>query len=188
MRFASPRLLLILLLSAALAGCATMRPEECMVADWYLIGEMDAREGRTPSHLASRARDCAEAGYPADEASGYQGWEHGLTHFCTRAGGYRFAMEGQRYQSICPAMLEAEFLTGYDLGRQIHTADGELDRLRRQLDDLDIRIRDGLEDRSLDREQLEQLRQEQRRLQRQFRLAELERAELMGRAAGYGLR
>ena len=179
---------MILLLSAALAACATMRPEECMVADWYLIGELDAREGRTPAHLASRAKDCADAGYPADEASWYEGWEYGLTHFCTRVRGYRFALEGHRYQSICPAMLEAEFLLGYDLGRQIHGADAEIERLRRQLDDLDVRIRDGLDDRSLDREQLEQLRQEQRRVQRQFRLAELERAELMGRAAGYGLR
>ncbi len=182
------RLTLTLILTSALAACATMRPEECMVADWYLIGEMDAREGRTPAHLANRAKDCSEAGYPADEASWYAGWEEGLLHFCTRERGYRFGLDGQRYESTCPGALEPDFLFGYELGRQTHAADGEVERLRRRLDEADRQLRKGLEDDSLDREALDQLRREQHRASRELRAAELERAELIGRAAGHGLR
>lgn len=177
----------VVLVTVALAGCATMRPEECMVADWYLIGELDAREGRTSSHFARRARDCADAGYPADQASWYEGWEHGLVHFCTRQRGYRFARNGHDYESICPASLEADFLLGYELGRQTYQAEQEVNRIGQQLESMDRELREQIQDGTLGEEELTELRREQRRLDRRLREAELRLAELTGRAQGQGL-
>ena len=110
-----------------------------------------------------------------------------MVHFCTRTRGYRFARDGQGYESICPAALEADFFVGYDLGRQTHDAEQDVEQLRRQLDVLDEEIRKQIKDGTLSDEELAELRMEQRRLDRRLRSAELRLAELIGRAQGLGL-
>ena len=180
------RTCLALFLAVALAGCATMTPDECRVADWYLIGELDARSGRTPAHFSSRAQDCAEAGYPADQASWREGWEHGLTVFCTAAQGFRFGRDGNRYEPICPAALEPEFLAGYDLGRSVHDASARVDDLSRQLEALDREFRETARNGNLTEDQKDDFESRQRALRRQLRNAELELAELNGLARGRG--
>lgn len=169
-----------------LTGCATMTPDECRVADWYLIGEMDARAGRTPAHFATRDRDCREAGYPADQQSWRQGWEQGLTVFCTAPQGFRFGREGSRYESICPARLEPDFLRGFDLGRQMHGVNERVSSLRSDIRGIESRIEQDGQRGSLNQEELADLRRERATLQRRLRDAELELAELTGLARGLG--
>lgn len=175
------------LLATVLTGCATMTPEECQVANWYLIGEMDAREGRSPSYFADRARACNEAGHPADQESWYEGWEHGLSWFCTSIPGYRYGREGKRYEPICPVSLEPEFLRAYDLGRQTHAQEAAVSDLVRQLEGVDRSLRDGNKNDSLSEEEVAVLRRRQQALRRELREAELQLAELNGVARGRGL-
>lgn len=179
--------LTLLLAGLVLTGCATMSADECRVADWYLIGEMDAREGRTPAYLAYRDRDCREAGFPADPQGWREGWEHGLTVFCTAPQGFRFGRAGNRYDPICPAALETDFLDGYDLGRQLHEVSESLNGLRGRLRTVEGSLSEGVRNDSLDEESLADLQRQQRTLTRQIREAELRLAELTGLARGRGL-
>ena len=179
---------LLLIFSAPwlLTGCATMTPDECRVADWYLIGEMDARSGRTPTHFANRDRACREAGYPADAQSWRQGWEQGLTVFCTAPQGFRFGREGGRYESICPAALEPDFLRGFDLGRQMHTVSERAGSLRSELRGVEAALEQDRRRGQLTEDELADLRRDRAALQGRLRDAELELAELTGLARGLG--
>ncbi len=176
---------------AALAltgGCATMSADECMVADWYRLGESDARAGRTPEHLARRASDCAEAGYPADSDAWYEGFERGLTHFCTLHSGFRFGLEGSRYEHTCPSHLEDGFIEGYDLGSGIHELGSEIDRIDREMERLTREIRSERDADRPDRSRLGELRDRREDLDRQRRSLEVELATLRGMARGRGFR
>ncbi len=177
------------LLSVALilGGCATMSPDECRTADWYLLGEMDARSGRTAAHFASRDRACREAGFPADQQSWREGWEHGLTVFCTAPQGFRFGRDGGRYEPICPGALEPDFLSGYDIGRQMYVLGDRIESLRSEIQLVDVSLREAAGNGSLTDEELAALQRRQELLSRQARENELRLAELSGLARGLGL-
>lgn len=181
-RFRSLLLPVVLLLSA----CATMSPDECRVADWYLIGEMDARSGRAPAHFAQRDRACLEAGYPADQQSWRQGWEQGLAVFCTAQEGFRFGRDGGRYERICPASLEPDFISGFDLGRELFTLNERANSLRGEISTIERKIREGRRDGKLEEKEIEDLERERSTLQRRLREAELSLAEQNGLARGRG--
>lgn len=170
-----------------LGGCAAMTPDECRTADWYLVGEMDARSGRTPAHFANRDRACREAGFPADQQSWREGWEFGLTAFCTAPQGFRFGRDGGRYEPICPSALEADFLSGYDIGREIYLLGGRVETLRGELDGVDASLKEAAVDGSLDETQMAALQRRRDLLARQVRDTELRLAELSGVARGLGL-
>lgn len=182
------RTLLMFLPSALmLGGCATMSPDECRTADWYLIGELDARSGRTAAHFANRDRACLEAGYPADQQSWREGWEQGLSVFCTAPQGFRFGREGSRYEPICPAALEPDFLVGYDLGRQMYVLGDRIDSLRSEIQAVDTSIREAVGNGSLGEQELADLQRQRELMVGQARDAELRLAELNGLARGLGL-
>jgi hypothetical protein len=170
------------------SGCATMSAEECMVADWYGLGQSDARAGRTSSYLANRAGDCAEAGYPADTEAWHQGFADGLGWFCTIDNGFRFGLEGQRYQQSCPPELEGDFSDGYELGLAIHSARGRVSELQRQYDAATRELRKLERADRPDRELIADQRDERDRLHDRLRAEELELATLLGVAQGRGFR
>ncbi len=189
MRTTAPALAILLISSSALlSGCATMSPEECMVADWYRIGEQDARAGRSSDFLAQRAGDCAEAGYPADADAWHAGFEDGLHYFCTLDEGFRFGLEGQRYQSSCPAGLERDFLEGYELGHGIHQLSARVESSRRELERLNRQLRDLQREEQPDREEIADVRERRDRVSDRLRAEEVELATLRGVAQGRGFR
>ncbi|MGY6554737.1 MAG: DUF2799 domain-containing protein [Wenzhouxiangella sp.] len=163
-----------------------MTADECRVADWYLLGELDARAGLGPAQFANRDRDCREAGFPADQTSWRAGWDHGLTVFCTPGQGFRFGREGGRYDSICPAALEPEFLRGFDVGRRIHEQEGRVSSVRGELSSLEARLERERDRGRLSEEELTELQQSRTRLRRQLRQEELALAEVTGFARGLG--
>ena len=172
--------------AGGLSGCATMSAEECMVADWYGLGMADARAGRSTSHLANRAGDCAEAGYPADSEAWHAGFAEGLYWFCTLDQGFRFGVEGQRYHQTCPGDLERDFLEGYNLGVSLHDAQGRVTSLQREFDQLTRELR-RLERADVpDREAINDTREQRDRVQDRLRAEEIELATLRGVAQGRG--
>lgn len=169
-----------------LSACATMSPEQCMVADWYGLGEQDARAGRTADYLAERASACREAGYSADNEAWRAGFKRGLEAFCTLDNGFRFGVEGSRYQRSCPAEWEPEFSDGYQLGASIYALQQRVEQgdaeLERVLDQIDKETDQG----SPDSGKLADLRRQSERLQRQLRSDEVELATARGVALGRG--
>lgn len=111
-----------LALVLALAGCSTAtvaeRQAACRGADWGSYGENDGLLGVAPGARTDRFNDCAQLGFPADQAAYDAGRARGLQQYCTLENGYQVGLEGRRYRNACPLELEADFLQGYEQGRK----------------------------------------------------------------------
>lgn len=169
-----------------LGGCATMTAEECAVADWERLGESDARAGRGMDHFARRSGDCAEAGYRADQSAWQRGWDRGIVRFCTRNNGFRQGLEGYRYEHICPAHLEEDFLAGYDTGFAIHDLQARVENTHSQIDRLKEQLQELRDERPRDREEIADVRDRLALLHDRLRQQELELARMKGVAQGQG--
>ena len=175
------------LLFLLLSGCATMSADECLVADWYRLGEQDAREGREPSFLGQRDRACREAGLGADVDAWHHGYQDGLRWFCTVEQGFRYGHSGHMYRRTCPPEKERLFLDGYDLGHGLYSLNQRITRNTRQLDRIERSIQREREQPRVDRERLERLEQDRKNLLDSLRQDEVELAGLRGIAVGRGL-
>ncbi|MDH3666558.1 MAG: DUF2799 domain-containing protein [Paracoccaceae bacterium] len=111
-----------LTLALSLGGCATAtvaeRAAACQATDWASYGENDGLLGVAPGARSGKFTDCAELGYPADQAAYDQGRARGLESYCTLENGYQVGIEGRRYRKACPPELEPAFLQGYEQGRK----------------------------------------------------------------------
>lgn len=106
---------------ALLSGCAGgMTEADCQAADWSAVGFADGRSGASARLADKRLNDCAGGGYAVDRASYAAGRSEGLKAYCTAAGGFDAGRLGQEYSEVCPASLEADFLTAYEEGAKLH--------------------------------------------------------------------
>lgn len=138
-----------LVLAAMLHGCASLSEEECLSADWAVMGESDGQRGRPLSDFNRYRRDCAEYGVAPDTEAYMAGRERGLVLYCTEDNGYREGRGGASAEPVCPIDLEPAFRLGYELGRgvydslsDLHDTNDTIDSARREIDDLRRRIAD----------------------------------------------
>ena len=111
----------MLLVVAALSGCASMSSEECVNSDWVAIGYEDGANGLSTDKFASRRKACAKHGVTADFQAYQEGRDEGLVEFCQPSRGFNHGANGYAYNGVCDAALEEEFLDGYRVGSRLYT-------------------------------------------------------------------
>lgn len=114
----------------ALSGCASMSEEECLTADWRLLGYEDALQGRSTATIAQHRRACAGVSITPDLDLYQQGHTEGARLYCTAANGYLAGSRGSTYQGICPADLETGFMQAYRDGRELYAVTSEISTLQ----------------------------------------------------------
>jgi len=173
-------------LAVLISGCATMSPEQCMVADWYRLGEQDALAGRTSDHLANRAGACQEAGYGVDTESWYAGFEAALPSFCTIDSGFQFGVNGSRYQNSCPVQFADEFIDGYQLGSEIYALQQSTLAAQRRMDQTRNLIDREMRQEQPDLDRIDDLQDDLDDIMRDLRALESELGTVRGVAIGRG--
>ena len=103
-------------------GCATLDRDECLVADWRLIGYQDGAAGKQASVVGEYREDCAEHGVVPDLDAYRAGRAEGLQQYCTPDNGFRLGEAGRGYSAVCPAGSDVAFRAAYDEGREIYLA------------------------------------------------------------------
>jgi Protein of unknown function (DUF2799) len=103
-------------------GCASLNREECMVADWRLIGYQDGVAGKSSSAVGTYRKDCAEYAVIPDLDAYQAGRAEGLLEYCKADNGYRLGKSGHGFPAVCPSHLEAELRAAYNQGREIYLA------------------------------------------------------------------
>ena len=172
-------------IAISLSGCTTTAKPDvpCPQLDWFEAGRRDGSEGRAADHASARTRECGLSGKPVDGEAYINGWNAGLTEYCSVPAGVAAGRSGQMYFKVCPAHLEKAFLEGYDVGVRIHAMEAENTDLARRIDSL-FRVIGSTplnqELRPQMREQLEDLRK--RRAQNDSRITDAEKS------AGSGIR
>jgi hypothetical protein len=156
------------------------------------------------SRLDEHAQACAKHGVTPDLYAYRQGRDEGLRGYCTPERGFSAGREGSSYAGVCPAALEARFLSAYNDGRQIYSADHAVNEARSRvssrgdrMEELDDKIRgkqselraEGVTDeqkRAIER-RITELRREREDTGRDWRRAqsELDDAEAWAREIRY---
>ena len=140
---------LLLFLSLSVAGCATLDREECLSADWQLIGYNDGVAGRTSERLEQHREACAEYGITPVMDHYLEGHFQGAEDYCTAENGYTSARSGQSFNPICRGQLRFDYEHGHRLGQeayqqleQLKQAEQDLRELKSELRSADNRISD----------------------------------------------
>jgi hypothetical protein len=104
-----------------LSGCASMSANECLVSDWSAIGYEDGARGYTTDRFSQHRKACAKHGVAADFEAYKRGREEGLLEFCQPTRGYTLGVNGGRYNGVCSAEVEPEFVQAYNAGHQLYS-------------------------------------------------------------------
>jgi len=112
----------ILAVLVLLQGCATLNKDECMLADWRLIGYQDGVAGKSAAVVGEYREDCAKHAVVPDLDAYRAGREEGLQQYCKVDNGYRLGNAGRGFAAVCPAALAADFRDAYDAGRELYLA------------------------------------------------------------------
>ncbi|MEN8106586.1 MAG: DUF2799 domain-containing protein [Pseudomonadota bacterium] len=105
-----------------LQGCATLDKDECMLADWRLIGYQDGVAGKSAAVIGEYRKDCAKHAVVPDLDAYRAGREEGLHQYCKADNGYRLGNAGRGFAAVCPTALEDDFRDAYNTGRQLYLA------------------------------------------------------------------
>ncbi len=123
-------------LVALLSGCATLDRDECLAADWYLLGFSDAAAGHGAQRIDDHRSACAEHGVIPILDDYLVGHEQGKRKFCTWEKGYSIGRNGDGLNPICDGDLKYDFHNGYDAGRGVYRQALEVTAQERALEQL----------------------------------------------------
>ena len=133
-------------------------------------------EGLTIYCTEQQGFDLGRRGQPytpiCTEESGFRiGYDNGIKLYCTEDNGYSVGVNGLKYNYVCPPQLEADFMRGYERGRQLFKYRGEIRDLENRLRhiELEIRNKESFYSYELSAEELRQLRSELRMLDIEYR-------------------
>ena len=124
-----------LILLALLQGCATLDKDECMLADWRLIGYEDGVAGKPATAVGKYRKDCAKHAVVPDLDAYRTGREEGLLQYCKADNGYRLGNAGRSMAAVCPAALEGDFRDAYNTGRKLYLARSAVNKTRSRINE-----------------------------------------------------
>ena len=142
--------ILIVSMTVALSGCASMSGDECVTSDWRGIGFDDGARGYTAGRLSQHRKACAKHGVSPDLQAYQEGRTAGLREYCQPQRGFNLGAGGGQYNGVCSIDLEPDFLDAFRSGSQLHTlrsnvnsANYQINAKRHELDDIAASMRDA---------------------------------------------
>ena len=136
-------------LALGFSGCASMSGDECLTSDWQMIGFEDGSRGYGSERLGEHRKACAKHGVTPDLTAYRQGREEGLRDFCQPARAYNLGSRGGRYNGVCPAESESDFLDAYragyhlyELRAAVNSANAQINSKEHELDHIQTTVRE----------------------------------------------
>jgi hypothetical protein len=105
---------LVCLAIGLLNSCASLSKDECLYADWQIIGYEDGAAGRGASRLGEHRKACAGHAVVPDKVAYEGGYDEGLQTFCTYDRGLGQGRQGEAANAVCHASLD--FIDGHESG------------------------------------------------------------------------
>jgi hypothetical protein len=140
--------ILIALALVGLSGCASMSGDECATSDWSAVGYEDGSRGYSSDRFGNHRKACAKHGVTADFAAYQAGRNQGLVEFCQPSKGFNLGASGGRYNGVCAADVEPDFLDAYRVGQQLYSlrssvssANSQIYAREHEIDDIEIAVR-----------------------------------------------
>ncbi|MDC9810135.1 MULTISPECIES: DUF2799 domain-containing protein [Rhizobium] len=161
-----------------LVSCNTLSKEECVAADWRVIGESDGAAGYEPQQrFAAHAKSCERVKIVPDQTIWFQGYQTGLVRYCTPLSGLAHGQAGSGYANVCPPEAASGFLRGFNLGSKQHGLQERLTSMQNdyssketEIDELSDKLKDAKDgDRSELRRRIEDLEDDMHDIRRDQR-------------------
>jgi hypothetical protein len=108
------RLIICVKLFILLSACASLSKDECLIADWQLIGYEDGLKGSSLNRIGEHREACAKHGITPDLNAYNRGHGEGILNYCNYGLGLRDGQSGNPLLSICPN--QSEYHQGYAQG------------------------------------------------------------------------
>lgn len=124
-----------------LASCNSMSKEECVAADWKVIGDADGSAGYDPQErFAAHVKSCARIKVVPDQTVWYAGYQTGLQRYCTPLNGLSRGEAGDGYHNVCPVETASGFLRGYSIGQKAYQWRTRLNSARSDISSKEMRM------------------------------------------------
>lgn len=115
------------------SACATLDKDECLNADWELIGYEDGVKGYSAQRIGEHRKACSKHGVTPDLEKYTKGRERGLKVYCTPQNGFKVGQNSSVYRDVCPADMDAEFKKAFEYGGRIRAHRVEIGRFERDI-------------------------------------------------------
>lgn len=129
-----------------LSACASMSPEECVVADWRQIGLQDGNAGHNNQQLARHQKACTKVNITPDFNQYRSGYQEGLQNYCQPQNVFALAMKGRGDINVCPSHQQTLLAPFYHVPHDYLAAKEKVESLIQDLERIDRRLRDKLSD------------------------------------------
>ena len=101
---------------AMMSSCETISEDQCLAANWADRGYSDGTDGKARSKLSDYIDACSKYGADVNRERYLDGYESGLTLYCTYDKGFARGENGNDYTSVCDGPRAAAFRRGYEDG------------------------------------------------------------------------
>jgi hypothetical protein len=115
-----------------LNACTTLNKDECLNANWKIIGYEDGAHGHPPDRIGEHRQACAKHNIVPDMNTYQQGHAEGMRRFCQPRNGYQQGQNGYQYNGGCPQDLEPAFVQGHKTGAEIYAVKNRINATRSQ--------------------------------------------------------
>ncbi len=133
-------ILIIISLVFLISGCATLKKEDCLTADWFQIGFEDGARGLPADRIGKHRKACSKHDVTPNLSAYLDGRDQGLTQYCTPHNGYRRGLTGKSYKGLCRKDLEGPFLDAYNKGRDVYYFKQDISRQERKLKNIEDQL------------------------------------------------
>jgi len=113
-----------------LSGCATLSKSECQTGDWRNVGEIDGRAGYSSARFGEHNEACSKHGISIDRDLYQQGYQSGLTQYCTTDNAAKVGIAGRSYANVCTGEIGLSFVRVYREANDIYTIDQAISSLQ----------------------------------------------------------
>ncbi len=125
-------------LSLLLSGCASLSKEECLSADWRLIGFEDGSRGHSMQTIGAHRKACAKVGVTPDLNAYEEGHLKGVQSYCTAPRGFSLGVRGGSYNGICAVVAdEKSFVDAFNIGKERYVAQQNVKHIAAQVKQLE---------------------------------------------------
>ncbi|MGR2920497.1 DUF2799 domain-containing protein [Acinetobacter sp. 1125_18A] len=104
-----------------LSGCASMSPQECQTANWFIKGEEDGSNGQY-SRLATYHKACNKINIIPNQSEYEHGYRMGLENYCQAKNIFAEAQVGRGDYRVCPSEYRLELIPYYNVAKDYYEA------------------------------------------------------------------
>lgn len=95
------RALIILFSLIFINSCTSLSKEECASQDWFKLGKKNALNGNHEPNVQKYEKNCAEFKITIESEKYIQGFDHGLSEYCSDEKAYELGENGSTKHGMC---------------------------------------------------------------------------------------